>query len=391
MIQIGLKQLIIFVLLMTNVDILYKTIEQGREGKNKGFSTGIQKLDEYTGGVRSGIYTLIFGLSGSGKTALALYSYIYRPLKDNPDANIVIVYYSLEMSAPILLSKLLCMYIYEEFGKIIPYTTLMSWQDKLSDESYTYVQKGKEWLKSIEKKFIIFDKSLNNKSFYHSLMTLLENWGTFTPVNDGKQTIYIKNDPDQVVQVIIDHIGLCQAVDGHSKKEEIDLISSYCVSIREKCRVSFTILQQENRNSSDIDRVKAGMTECSPDGLKDSGGPYNDCEVCIGVYYPLKFKLKSYQGYPVIIEDTGQQNPFLGLRDRIRVLCLIKNRQGISDRVIPVNFFGELGVFRQLPSSKQITDWRPYLNLNNLSISQNINKIEDSVQKEPQKELNYHF
>ena len=65
MTQIGLKQLIIFVLLMTNVDILYKTIEQGREGKNKGFSTGIQKLDEYTGGVRSGIYTLIFGLSGS--------------------------------------------------------------------------------------------------------------------------------------------------------------------------------------------------------------------------------------------------------------------------------------------------------------------------------------
>lgn len=115
------------------------------------------------------------------------------------------------------------------------------------------------------------------------------------------------------------------------------------------------------------------------------------CEVCIGVYYPLKFKLKSYQGYPVIIEDTGQQNPFLGLRDRIRALCLIKNRQGISDRVITVNFFGELGIFRQLPPSKQITDWRPYLNLNNLSISQNINKIEDSVQKEPQKELNYHF
>ncbi len=376
---------------MTNVDILYKTIDQGREGKNKGFSTGIPKLDEYTGGVRSGIYTLIFGLSGAGKTALALYSYIYRPLKDNPDANIVIAYYSLEMSAPILLSKLLCMYIYEEFGKIIPYTTLMSWQDKLSDENYIYVQKGKDWLKSIEKKFIIFDKSLNNKSFYHSLMSLLEEWGTFEPINDGKQTIYIKNDSTQIVQVVIDHIGLCQSVDNHSKKEEIDLISSYCVSIREKCRVSFTILQQENRNSSDMDRVKAGMTECSPDGLKDSGGPFNDCEVCIGVYYPLKFKLKSYQGYPVIVEDSGQQNPFLGLRDRIRVCCLLKNRQGVSDRVIPVNFFGELGIFRQLPSPKQVTDWRPYLSLDNQNTNQNKTKIEDQTQKESKKELQYHF
>ena len=115
------------------------------------------------------------------------------------------------------------------------------------------------------------------------------------------------------------------------------------------------------------------------------------CEVCIGVYYPLKFKLKSYQGYPVIIDDSGQQSPFFGLRDRIRVLCLIKNRQGISDRVIPVNFFGELGIFRQLPSPKQVTDWRPYLSLNNLNIDQNKTKIEDQTHQESNKELQYHF
>ncbi len=42
---------------MNNVDILYKLIETGREGKNTGYSTGIPKLDEYTGGVTS-LYTL---------------------------------------------------------------------------------------------------------------------------------------------------------------------------------------------------------------------------------------------------------------------------------------------------------------------------------------------
>ena len=36
---------------MNNVDILYKLIETGRKGKNTGYSTGIPKLDEYTGGV----------------------------------------------------------------------------------------------------------------------------------------------------------------------------------------------------------------------------------------------------------------------------------------------------------------------------------------------------
>lgn len=261
---------------MNNVDILYKLIDSGRKGKNVGYSTGIPKLNEYTGGVRKGIYTLIFGLSGSGKTAAALYSYIYRPLKDNPKANIKLIYYSLEMSAEILLSKLLCLYIYEEFGKVIPFSNLMSWKEILSDDDYYYVKKGKAWLESISDKFIIFDKQLTNKSFYHTTMTLLKNWGTFEEIDDGKRTIYIKDDPSQLVEVIIDHISLCTPVDGHNLKEEIDLISKYCVSIREKCQVSFIVLQQENRNASNVEKVKAGMTECSPDGLQDSSGPYHD-------------------------------------------------------------------------------------------------------------------
>ena len=192
---------------MNSVDILYDMINSGKAGKNTGFSTGIPKLDSYTGGVRKGIYTLIFGTSGSGKTALALYSYIYRPLKDHPDKNIKLVYYSLELSAELLLSKLLCIYIYEEFGKIIPYTKLMSWQEILSDDDYEYVIKGKERLNSISEKLVIFDKTLTNKVFYHTLMNLLEKWGTFTEIDGGNRTIYTPNDPEQLIEVVVDHLG----------------------------------------------------------------------------------------------------------------------------------------------------------------------------------------
>jgi replicative DNA helicase len=110
---------------MTNVESLYQRIDRGRQGKNIGLKTGIPKLDEYTGGIQP-LYTLIFGVSGSGKSALALYSYIYRPLKDYPDKNIKLCYFSLELSAELLLAKLLCLYIFEEYGRIIPYTDLMS-------------------------------------------------------------------------------------------------------------------------------------------------------------------------------------------------------------------------------------------------------------------------
>jgi KaiC/GvpD/RAD55 family RecA-like ATPase len=110
---------------MTNVDLLYNLIDSGRQGRNIGLKTGIDKLDEYTGGIQRGIYTLIFGLSGAGKSAVSLYM-IYRTLRDNPDTDIKYIYFSLEMASELLLAKLMCLYMYEEFGVVISYTDLMS-------------------------------------------------------------------------------------------------------------------------------------------------------------------------------------------------------------------------------------------------------------------------
>lgn len=54
---------------MNNVDLLFNKIDVGREGKNIGLKTGIDKLDSYIGGIQRGVYTLIFGLSGAGNVA----------------------------------------------------------------------------------------------------------------------------------------------------------------------------------------------------------------------------------------------------------------------------------------------------------------------------------
>lgn len=344
---------------MNGVDILFRQIDNGRAGKNIGLKTGISKMDKYTGGLQKGVYTLIFGTSGAGKSSYALYTHIYRPLKDYPDKNIKLIYYSLEMSQSLLLAKLLCLYIYEEFHYVISYTELMSWQEILDDESYEYVKKGKNWLNSIMDKLIIYDKTLNAKFFYKSMMENLEEWGTFEETDDGRRTIYIKNDPEQYVEAIVDHIGLVRPSAGNTKKAEIDEVSAYAVSFKEKCQCSFCILMQENRNSSDMDRRKADLTECSAEDIKDSGNPYNDSEICIGIYYPLKYKIKNHRGYPIIVENN-QQGSFIGLRDRYRSAILIKNRLGVSDRLVPLNFFGEIGYFIELPKADSVTNWKDY-------------------------------
>lgn len=348
---------------MNNVDLLFQKIDKGRLGKNIGLKTGIPKMDDYTGGIQP-IYTLIFGTSGSGKSAIALYSYIYRPLKDYPDKNIKLCYFSLELSAELLLAKLLCLYIYEEFGKIIPYTKLMSWNNILDDVDYEYVKRGREWLESINNKLVIYDSALTAKFFYSKVKHLLEENGEFYASEDGRRTLYRTKDPEQLFIVVVDHLNLTTPIEGRSKKEEIDLISKYNVTLRNQtgCIASF-MLMQENRNSASMDRRKAELTECSSEDIADTSAPFQDCEVCIGVYYPLKFKLKTHKEYPIIVE--GEQG-FDGLRGRYRSLQLIKNRQGESEKAVAMNFFGELGYWKMLPKAKDVQDWTKYLSLNKI-------------------------
>ena len=318
------------------------------------------------------------------KSSFVIDTVIYRSLKNYPDKDIKLVYFSLELGATFLLAKIMCLYIYDTFGKVISFTDLMSWQNILSDEDYECVKASRQWLDSVMDKLIIYDKALNAKSFYATMMGLLEEWGDFTESSDGRRTIYTKNNPEQLVLVVIDHVGLCTPSAGSDKKQEIDKISQYCVTLREKCEVSFYLIQQENRNSSNMDRRKADMTECSPEDLKDTGNTYNDSEVCLGIYYPLKHKIKTHRGYPIITEGTG--NGFIGLRDRYRNCLLIKNRKGVSDRAIPLNFFGELGLFNQLDKPETINDWSPYL-----SLTKHLENTDVQENKSSESTLNFNF
>lgn len=375
---------------MNNVDLLFQKIDEGRKGKNIGLKTGLPKVDKYTGGMQKGIYTLISAPSGGGKTSYVLYSYIYRPLKDCPEKDLKYIYFSLELSETVLLAKLLCLWIYEEYKIIIPYSWVMSWEQPLSDDLYFYLQKGKEWLNSISNKLLIYDKFLTARTFYSTIMTNLEEWGHFEESSDGRKKIYIKNNPDQMVNVICDHCGLVSLEQGHTKKQEIDILSQYAVSLRERCGVSFYILQQENRNSINMDRIKMDLTDTDSRDLKDTECTFNDADRYIAIYYPLKFKLKTKADYPVICEDQG--DGFTGLRHVLRFIRIVKNRYGDSEKSIAVGFWGNVGIFKELPKASEIKDFSMYMNLDTVPESEEeIVEVEDTTSRNEKKEIVYKF
>lgn len=296
------------------------------------------------------------------KTNFLIYCYIYRLLRDNPEKDITIVEYSLEVSAEIVYAKLLSLYIEETFHKVIPFTELLSKSIILTDERFQYVEKSKSWLKSIESRLIIFDKALTAKKLYSSIMPILDTKGK--KERQGNREIFIPNNPEQLILVLIDHMSIVLPDNGRTLKQEMDLISQYLLTLRNKYQVSPVVLMQQNREASSVERRKMELTEPDQNTVKDSSNIVQDSELVLAIYSPIKDKLKHYRGYEVLGEN--------GFGDVLKSIIVLKNRYGISDKVIPVAFMGSIGKFEELPKPDEIS---------NISYYQNIN-IEDNSDKE---------
>lgn len=329
---------------MSIVENLFKLIDDGRDGLNKGIPTGLPKLDDIVGGAQRAVYTTVFGLSSTGKTSFIVYSYLYRILKDNPEKDITIIHYSLEVNAEIIYAKLLSLYVYEEFGIIIPYLELLSKTSRLSDDKFEYVQKAKVWLESLDGRLIIFDKALNAKVLYKTAIPILEKKGTIKEENGRK--VFTPNNPEQIILLLLDHASILMPSEGRTLKQEIDLTSQYLITLRNRYFVSPVVLMQQNRESSSMDRRKAELTEPSMNDSRDSGNVIQDSDIVLALYSPLKDKLTSYRGYKVLGDE--------GLFDRIKGCVILKNRYGISDKVVVLGFYGEVGKFVELPAPEEI-------------------------------------
>lgn len=351
---------------------LLHQITYGREGKNWGFSMGLPKLEEVIDGVTQGTYTLVFSPTGTGKSSIALYSYIYKPLMEHlEDGNFKVTYFSLEMSAEMLYAKLLSMYIFEKYNVELSTKELLSRKKDyvLSDANYAIVKECLPWLHKVESVVSVYDKSLSAEGLYSILMKELELEGTFKETEERK--IYIPNNENLIHLVVIDHLSLVRRSNGRTLKEEMDLISSYLVTLRNRCKISPLVIMQANRNSTAMDRRKEGLNNLRIDDTKDTGAPAQDAEIIISLFNPHREKLSSYRGYD--IKNLG---------GNFRVVTVLKNRYGEADVEVGCAFYGRISYFAELPRPEDIYDYDKYntpdwiLNKDNIKVEEddNINR-----------------
>lgn len=339
---------------MNLVDTLFEAIDRGREGKSQGDSIGLPKLEQVIDGVCKGVYYLIGGESGTGKSSLMLYSFVYRPLMDHlNDDNLRISLFSLEMNCDKVLAKLLSTYIFEKYNKRLSVKQLLSAQKDyiLSDENYAIVQECRPWLDNVASKLVVYDKNVSANSIYSHLLKELEERGTFKETD--KRKIYIPNNPDLLHIVITDHLARVFPAQGATIKQEMDLTSKYLYSLKNRCNITPVVLQQLNRGIQSMDRRKESMVVPLTSDFKDSGSSQEDAEIILAIFSPNKAKMSTHNGY-----DIKQ------LGDKFRSIFVLKSRYGEGDVEDCIYYDGSINRWTELPRANEINDYGIFNNPN---------------------------
>ena len=247
------------------VDSLFQSIEKGREGLNRGLSTGLPKFDSVTYGVQRKWLNVIAGDSGSGKSSYMLYTQVFKPFQQyiaDKTIDIHFLLFSFEMSAEVLLAKLLSTYLYEAYGEVISYDEILSLSTRLTEEHYKYIVEAKPWLVELESKCEIIDKPVTAKGLYAICKEWSKKFGTYIELEKTGEYVkedYIPNNSKQFLIVCVDHIKLLSPSAGHTSKQEIDEACDYLIHFRNKCSFTINIVQQLNRNFKSMERRQNGF------------------------------------------------------------------------------------------------------------------------------------
>jgi replicative DNA helicase len=119
-------------------------------------------------------------------------------------------------------------------------------------------------------------------------------------------------------------------------------------------------VSQFNRSISNPMRIRNGDVEPQLEDFAESSSTQNDADIVLALFDPMRYKVPDPSGY-----DLDRLKDEYGAK-YFRSLRLIKNSYGEDDIRIGLAFLGQIGMFKELPKKKDITD-ADYLSVINKS------------------------
>jgi hypothetical protein len=347
-------------------DLLKAEVEKGLIGKNGGIPMGFDRLSQYVG-IRKGMFYLVGGLTGSGKTTfvddafvLNPYDWSISPEGKKSGIKIKFWYRSMERNTTYKFAKWVSRKIFIDQGIIIPVNKLLGWTSKMTHDEHDLFLCYEDYMKELQENIIIIPGAENPVGIAKDLKKYALTRGVIEEVNEYNK-IYIPNNPNEINIIVIDHIGLLKTTkDQPTKKEAIDKLSSELQYTRDFYGFSPVVVSQFNRSISNPMRIKNGDVEPQLEDFAESSSTQNDADVIMALFDPLRYNVPDVSGYNLDkLKDEYGNKYFRSLR-------VIKNTYGADDLRVGLAFFGQVGMFKELPKRKDMTD-ADYANVINKS------------------------
>jgi replicative DNA helicase len=331
-------------------DRLKEEIERGEQGLNTGIPfEGFTSLSDHIQNIQQRRYDLIFAPTSIGKSAFLDSTYVYGAisfLQNNPGYihDLEIIYYSLEIPPEDQIAKHIVSLLWKEHG-ILSTTNEIKSKGRLQirPEIKQLVLGYEQRMDEIQKKYIHFKTALSPKSLFRDLVTYAERRGVFQRDSEGNILSYTPNNPGLITLVIIDHIGHINYKDFNSKKEAIDMASKHLVFFRNMCNFSPVVVSQINRDKNQKHRQAEEGWMPELQDIKDTGNLAEDANTVMGLESPFYVGVDNCLGYDII-----------KLKDRYRLLKILKNRDGKRNLLVSFLFIGEYGGYYQLPPINEL-------------------------------------
>lgn len=346
-------------------DNLKKEVQYGMDGRNNGIPMGFNRLNRYIG-IRKSMYTLVGGLTGSGKTSFIDDAYVLNPFdwyisKENKtNVKLRIVYRSMERSGTYKLAKWISRKIFMDEGFIIPVPKLLGWTEKMTKDEHDLFLMYEEYAEKMKEVITIIGGPENPVGIAKELKEHALQHGKIEQV-DQYNKIYIPDDENEVTLVVIDHIGLLKTTTAQpTKKQAIDKMSDELRYARDFYGYSPVVVSQFNRDISSPMRLKNGDVEPQLEDFADSSSTQNDADVVLALFDPMRYKVEDPSGY-----DLNKLRDEFGAK-YFRSLRLIKNSYGEDDVRIGLGFLGQIGMFKELPKQRDMID-EDYFSITNKS------------------------
>lgn len=333
---------------------LKQEVDLGLNGRNTGIPMGFDRLNRYVG-IRKSMYFLVGGLTGSGKTSFIDDAFVLNPFdwyvsQKTPGVKLRIVYRSMERSKTYKLAKWVSRKIFIDQGMLIPVPKLLGWTERMNSNEHDMFLMYEEYIEQMNDIITIIDGPENPVGIAKDLKKHALLHGRIEQIDEFNK-IYVPDNDNEITMVVIDHIGLLKLTkDQTTKKAAIDKMSDELRYARDFYGYTPVVVSQFNRDISNPIRIKNGDVEPQLEDFADSSSTQNDADVVLALFDPMRYKVPDPSGYALdkLKDDYGAKY--------FRSLRLIKNSYGEDDIRIGLGFLGQIGMFKELPRKRDITD-----------------------------------